>query len=82
MRLGVDLGGSKTEIIALGEGNREMLRRRIASPQGDYRATVAAIAGLVTAAEARIGRAAASASAFPAPSAPPPAWSRTPIPPG
>jgi fructokinase len=55
VRLGVDLGGTKTEIIALDDGNRELLRRRIASPRGDYRATVEAIAGLVTAAEAEIG---------------------------
>ena len=55
MRLGVDLGGTKTEIIALDDGNRELLRRRIASPRGDYRATVDAIAGLVTAAEAETG---------------------------
>ena len=56
MRLGVDLGGTKTEIIALGDGESELLRRRIASPQGDYRATLDAIAGLVTAAESQLGR--------------------------
>ena len=55
MRLGVDLGGTKTEIIALGDGDVELLRRRIASPQGNYRATVEAIAGLVAAAEGQIG---------------------------
>jgi fructokinase len=57
MRLGVDLGGTKTEIIALGRGGTELLRRRIPSPQGDYHATVAAITGLVTEVEAQLGAA-------------------------
>jgi len=55
LRLGVDLGGSKIEIIALA-GGRELLRRRVATPQGDYHATVGAIAGLVEAAENELGR--------------------------
>jgi fructokinase len=46
MRLGIDLGGTKTEIVAL-DGAREVLRRRIATPR-DYGATVAAILTLVT----------------------------------
>ena len=56
MRLGVDLGGSKIEIIGLAADGRELLRRRIATPQGDYRATLSAIAGLVAAAEAELGQ--------------------------
>lgn len=56
MRLGVDLGGSKIEIIALADDGRELLRRRIATPQGDYMATVMAVAGLVEAAEDELGR--------------------------
>ncbi|MDP1610120.1 MAG: ROK family protein [Sulfuritalea sp.] len=55
MRLGVDLGGSKIEIIALGEGGEALLRERVATPQGDYRATVRAVADLVAAAELRVG---------------------------
>jgi len=55
LRLGVDLGGTKTEIVAL-EGPREVLRRRVDSPRGDYAATVATIAGLVEAAEAELGK--------------------------
>jgi len=55
MRLGIDLGGSKTEIIALDDSGGEILRRRIASPLGDYAATVSALVGLVSDAEARIG---------------------------
>ena len=45
MRLGIDLGGTKTEILAL-DGAREVLRRRIATPRG-YDAAIAAIQALV-----------------------------------
>lgn len=54
LRFGIDLGGSKIEIIAL-DGERERLRRRVPTPQGDYPATLAAIAGLVRDAEAELG---------------------------
>jgi fructokinase len=46
LRIGVDLGGTKIEAIAL-DGSREVLRRRVATPRGDYDATVAAVASLV-----------------------------------
>jgi fructokinase len=46
MRIGVDLGGTKIEAIAL-EGSREVRRKRLPTPRGDYAATVAAVAGLV-----------------------------------
>lgn len=55
MRIGVDLGGTKTEIIVLAADGRELLRERIATPRDDYAATVRAIAGLVLAAEAKVG---------------------------
>lgn len=55
LRLGIDLGGTKTEIIALGPDGRERLRRRIATPRHDYRATIEAISGLIFAAEAELG---------------------------
>ncbi|MBM4180783.1 MAG: ROK family protein [Betaproteobacteria bacterium] len=55
MRLGIDLGGSKIEIVALAGDGRELLRRRVATPQGDYRATLATVAALVEAAEAELG---------------------------
>lgn len=54
-RLGVDLGGTKTEIAALGGAGREFLRRRVDTPRGDYAATVETVAGLVEAAEAKLG---------------------------
>ncbi len=55
MHLGIDLGGTKIEIIALGDDGAELLRRRVATPQGDYAGTLAAMAGLVRAAEAELG---------------------------
>ena len=55
MRIGVDLGGSKIEVIVLGDGGEVLLRERVVTPQGDYIATVTAVAGLVAAATARVG---------------------------
>ncbi|MGB4066152.1 MAG: ROK family protein [Azonexus sp.] len=56
MRLGVDLGGTKTEIIALAEDGRELLRHRVPTPQGDYMATLKAIAWLVESVENGLGQ--------------------------
>ena len=47
MRIGIDLGGTKIEVIALADDGTVLLRRRIPTPQGDYLGTVMAIAGLV-----------------------------------
>lgn len=55
MRFGIDLGGTKIELIALGADGRAVLRRRVPTPQGDYAGTLAAIAALVTSAEAELG---------------------------
>ena len=54
MRLGVDLGGTKIEIVALGDDGRELLRRRIPTPQSDYDSVLDAIAKLVSDAEASL----------------------------
>ena len=54
LRFGIDLGGTKTEIIAL-EGSDERLRRRLPTPQGDYPATVQTIVRLVQEAEQQLG---------------------------
>ncbi|MHB1353634.1 MAG: ROK family protein [Thiobacillus sp.] len=56
LRFGIDLGGSKIELIALDLQGREILRRRVPTPQGDYPATVAAIAALVRDAESGLGQ--------------------------
>lgn len=56
MRLGIDLGGTKIEIIALDNGGCELLRRRVPTPQGNYYETLQAIAQLVRDAEAELGQ--------------------------
>jgi fructokinase len=56
MKLGIDLGGTKIEIIALDDQGVELLRRRVPTPQGDYSATLHAIENLVHAAEAELGQ--------------------------
>lgn len=48
MRIGVDLGGSKIEGVALADNGEEVARLRVPTPVGDYAATLAAITGLVT----------------------------------
>lgn len=47
LRIGVDVGGTKIEGLVLGAGNEQISRMRVASPGGDYGATVEAIADLV-----------------------------------
>jgi fructokinase len=46
-RIGIDLGGTKIEAIALDPQGREVFRKRIPSPQGSYQATLDAISSLV-----------------------------------
>src|SRR5438067_4056051 len=46
-RIGVDLGGTKIEAIALAPGGREIFRRRVLTPRGDYAGTIAAVSSLV-----------------------------------
>lgn len=55
LRIGVDLGGTKIEIVALDAAGNQRLRRRVATPQGDYAATLATIGALVDAAENELG---------------------------
>lgn len=55
IRFGIDLGGTKIELIALDEIGAEVWRRREATPQGDYRGTLATMRGLVERAEAELG---------------------------
>lgn len=55
LRIGVDLGGTKIEAIALDERGLEVLRRRLATPRDDYAATLRAVATLVEGAERTLG---------------------------
>jgi len=45
-RIGIDLGGTKIEAAAVDPDGSIRARRRIVTPAGDYRGTIAAIAGL------------------------------------
>lgn len=56
MRLGIDLGGTKTEIIALDADGTEIYRKRVDTDPGRYEAIIATLAGLVAEAEAALGR--------------------------
>ena len=47
LRIGVDLGGTKIEALALDREGREVFRRRIPTPRADYAATIAAVSSLV-----------------------------------
>ena len=47
LRIGIDLGGTKIEAIALDAAGREVFRKRIPAPRGDYEQTVDAVVGLV-----------------------------------
>ena len=47
MRIGVDVGGTKIEAIALDAHGRELKRVRVATPRGDYAGTIATVKALV-----------------------------------
>ena len=55
MRIGIDLGGTKIEGMAIAPDGREIVRRRIAAPRHDYRQTLDAVASLVREIERELG---------------------------
>ncbi len=55
LRIGVDLGGSKTEVMAF-DGEQEVYRKRETTPAGDYQATLQLIVKLVTTLETELGQ--------------------------
>ena len=54
-RIGIDLGGTKIEAIALSASGSILARRRVATPKGNYELTVRAIVDLVSAIEQELG---------------------------
>lgn len=54
MKLGIDLGGTKIEVVVL-DRDIEVFRERVSTPRGDYLNIIEAIAGLVNTAEKRFG---------------------------
>ena len=57
MRIGLDVGGTKTELVAIGLDGEELLRRREPTPHGDYQVALASLVRLVLDAEAEMGAA-------------------------
>ena len=55
LRIGVDLGGTKIEVIALTEDGREPFRQRVPTPVGDYVATLRVVVELVRTIERKLG---------------------------
>ncbi|WP_350335863.1 fructokinase [Coralliovum pocilloporae] len=55
MRIGIDLGGTKTEAILLDDDGRIVFRERLSTPKGDYQGTLETVVRLVSLAEASIG---------------------------
>jgi len=56
MRIGIDLGGTKMEGIALDSAGREIARKRIPTPTGGYKQTVEAVCDLVLLLESETGQ--------------------------
>ena len=56
LRIGVDVGGTKIEAIAIDQEGRELARTRTPAPTGDYNRTLGVIVGLIAAVEGQAGR--------------------------
>jgi len=56
IRFGIDLGGTKIEILALDQSGSERLRQRVATPHDSYAQTLDSIVALVKGAEAELGK--------------------------
>ena len=56
MRIGIDLGGTKIEALAIDDQGVELARHRIDTPRDDYDATIVAMVGLVRRLEKQTGR--------------------------
>lgn len=55
MRIGIDLGGTKTEVIALSDAGETLFRHRVPTPRDNYPQTLQAIVDLVRLAEEKTG---------------------------
>src|SRR5580765_3376744 len=65
MRIGIDLGGTKIEALALDEGGVEIARYRVDTPRDDYQGTIDAMVSLVRRLEAETGRTATVGAGIP-----------------
>ena len=55
IKIGIDLGGTKIEGIALSNAGNTLFRHRVSTPQGDYQGTLQSIAELISLIEAETG---------------------------
>jgi fructokinase len=55
VRIGIDLGGTKTEVVALADDGQQLFRHRLPTPKNDYQQTLATIVELVRLAEEATG---------------------------
>lgn len=60
IRIGVDLGGTKVEVIAIDRDGKELMRERLPTPENDYQQTLQVITALITNAETTLGVSASS----------------------
>jgi fructokinase len=65
MRIGIDLGGTKIEALAISGNGTELVRYRIDTPRDDYAGTVSAMAGLVRRIETETGSAGSVGAGIP-----------------
>ncbi len=56
MYIGIDLGGTKTEIICLDDRGEELYRHRVLSPRDNYQNTLLTIKSLINIAEDKLGK--------------------------
>jgi len=56
IRTGIDLGGTKIEIMVLNSNDQPVFQKRVATPQGDYKGTLSTIKNLVIEAETELGQ--------------------------
>ena len=56
LAIGIDLGGTKIEVVAMDEAGRELVRRRRPTPRESYDGTIETIATMIEEAERELGR--------------------------
>ena len=55
LQIGIDLGGTKIEIIALDQQGQTLARERVPTPSGNYTAIIQTLVNLIQSVEQRLG---------------------------